>query len=260
LRYTNYEQHGYALDGTTTSTYAENGIVTPTVALMYKLTPRTTVYTSYVEALEAGTIVGNTYANAGQMLKPLRSKQYELGVKSDHLVWSATAALFRIERGAQYPNAQNVYVTDGESVFEGIEAGGDLKLGHDWSVGSDIMWIATQYMKGSANDGNRVAGAPNFVATARVGYDMPFVPGLSLRANAKFTGNTSVRPAGDLTTPGYLLINVGATYATKIYGRHVTWTAAIDNLTNRRYWNYQYADYVAPGDPRTVSLNAKLDF
>ena len=260
LRYTNYEQHGYALDGATTSTYAENGIVTPTVALMYKLTPRTTVYTSYVEALEAGTIVGNTYANAGQMLKPLRSKQYELGVKSDHLMWSATAALFRIERGAQYANAQNVYVTDGESVFEGVEAGGDVKLGRDWSVGSDIMWIATEYKKGSANNGNRVAGAPNFVATARVGYDMPFVPGLSLRANAKFTGNTSVRPAGDLSTPGYLLINVGATYATKIYGRHVTWTAAIDNLTNRRYWNYQYADYVAPGDPRTVSLNAKLDF
>jgi hypothetical protein len=27
-----------------------------------------------------------------------------------------------------------------------------------------------------------------------------------------------------------------------------------------RYWEYQYADYVTPGDPRTLSLNARIDF
>ncbi|WP_240648309.1 TonB-dependent siderophore receptor [Pararobbsia silviterrae] len=260
LRYTNYEQHGYALNGSTISTYTENGIVTPTVALMYKLTPRTTLYASYVESLEAGTLVGNTYANAGAMLDPLRSKQYELGVKSDNTAWSASAALFRIERGAQYANAQNVYVTDGESIYEGLEAGGDLRFGGGWSVGGDIMWIATQYERGSSNNGNRVVGAPGFIATARVGYAVPFVPGLRLRADAKFTGDTSLRPAGDLMTAGYTLFDVGATYETKVAGHGLTLTAAIDNLTNRQYWMYQYQNYIAPGDPRTLSLNAKLDF
>ena len=260
LRYTNYDQVGYGLDGSTTSTYSESGVVTPTVALMYKLTPGTTLYTSYVESLEAGTIVGTTYANAGALLKPIRSKQYELGVKSENDRWSATAALFRIERGSQYANAQNIYVTDGESIFEGLEAGSDVKLGRDWSIGGDIMWIATQYEKGAAYNGNRVAGAPGFVATARLGYAVPFVPGLSLRADAKFTGNTSVRPAGDLQTAGYTLFNLGATYETKVAGHDVTVTASLDNLTNRRYWEFQYADYITPGDPRTVSLNAKFDF
>ncbi|WP_341809937.1 hypothetical protein [Paraburkholderia tuberum] len=40
----------------------------------------------------------------------------------------------------------------------------------------------------------------------------------------------------------------------------MTLRAAIDNITNRRYWMFQYSDYIAPGDPRMVSVNAKIDF
>ncbi|MDR5826540.1 TonB-dependent receptor [Caballeronia sp. LP006] len=260
VRYTNYEQHGYGIDGTTTSTYSQNGVVTPSVALMFKLTPGTTLYASYVESLEAGNVVGDFYANAGAILNPLRSKQYEVGVKSQNERWSATAALFRIERGAQYANGDNVFVEDGESIFEGMEAGADVRIGRDWTVGGDLMWIATHYKKGSTFDGNRVAGAPGFVAAAHVNYAVPVVPGLTLSANAKFTGNTNLRPSGDLNVPGFMIYSLGATYTTRIAGHNVGVRAAIDNLTNRRYWEFQYADYIQPGEPRTVSVNARLEF
>jgi iron complex outermembrane recepter protein len=260
VRFTNYEQHGYGLDGATTSTYSQNGVVTPSVALMYKLTPGTTLYASYVESLEAGNVVGTTYANSGAVLNPLRSKQYEVGVKTQNKGWSATAALFRIERGAQYANSANVFVEDGESVFQGVEAGADVHIGRDWTVGGDIMWIATKYNKGSAYDGNRVAGAPGFVAAAHVNYTVPMVPGLTLGAGAKFTGNTNINPSGELNAPGYMIYNLGATYTTKIAGHNVGVRAAIDNLTNRRYWEFQYADYIQPGEPRTVSVNARVEF
>jgi iron complex outermembrane recepter protein len=260
VRYTNYEQHGYGVNGATTSTYSQNGVVTPSVALMYKLTPGTMLYASYVESLEAGNVVGDTYANAGAVLNPLRSKQYEVGVKTENARWSGTAALFRIERGAQYANSDNVFVEDGESVFQGAEAGADVRLGNSWTVGGELMWIATHYKKGSTYDGNRVAGAPGFVAAAHVNYAVPMVPGLTLGANAKFTGNTNLRPSGDLTVPGFMVYNLGATYTTKIAGHNVGLRAAIDNLTNRRYWEFQYADYIQPGEPRTVSLNARVEF
>ncbi len=123
VRITNYEQHGYGIDGETLSTYSKNGGATPSVALLYKLTPGTTLYASYVESLEPGNVVSTTYANSGAVLNPLRSKQYEVGVKTQNERWSATAALFRIERGAQYANGDNVFVEDGESVFQGAEAG-----------------------------------------------------------------------------------------------------------------------------------------
>ena len=190
----------------------------------------------------------------------MRSKQYEVGIKSEHERWSATAALFRIERGSANANSANVYTQDGESIFQGVEFGGDVRLGASWNVGGDLMWINTKYEKGSANNGNRVAGAPQFVVAGHATYSVPYVPGLRIGADAKFTGNTNVRPSGNLDTPGYMLVNLGASYATRIGGYDVTFRAAIDNLLNRRYWEYQYADYVTPGDPRTLSLNARIDF
>ncbi|MGF6654073.1 hypothetical protein OKW34_004662 [Paraburkholderia youngii] len=60
-----------------------------------------------VESLEQGAMVADIYANAGALLRPLRSRQYEVGIKSEHERWAATAALFRIERGVAYANSQN---------------------------------------------------------------------------------------------------------------------------------------------------------
>ncbi|WP_321924019.1 TonB-dependent siderophore receptor [Paraburkholderia guartelaensis] len=260
LRYTNYSQNNYATTGEKTSQYSQNGVLTPTFALMYKLEPNTTLYASYVEALEQGAIVDSIYANGGAMLRPLRSRQYEIGIKSEHERWSATAALFRIERGAAYANADNVYVQDGNSIYEGVEAAGSVRLGRSWQVAGSVTLLDTWYAKGQSYNGNRVAGAPTFVAAGRVTYDVPYVQGLQLGADAKFTGSTQVRPANNLETGGYMLVNVGANYFTRIGGHDVTLRAAIDNITNRRYWMYQYSDYIAPGDPRTVSLNAKIDF
>nr|WP_323119480.1 TonB-dependent receptor [Burkholderia alba] len=260
LRYVNYAQNSYSPAGATLSTYSENGVVTPTFAVMYKLAPSTTVYASYVESLEPGQRVGITYANNGELLKALRSKQYEAGIKSEHARWSATAALFRIERGAAYANSANVYVQDGKSIYQGIELAASAKLGTRWETAGSVMVLDTWYAKGAANNGNRVAGAPSFVAAGKLAYAVPAVPGLKLGVNAKFTGNTPVRASGNLSAPGYLLMSVGASYLTRVGGHDVTLRAAIDNLTNRRYWEFQYADFVKPGDPRTLSLNAKIDF
>ncbi|NML31709.1 TonB-dependent receptor [Paraburkholderia sp. G-4-1-8] len=260
VRYTNYDQETYNLDGSLASRYGQNGVLTPTTALMYKLDPYTTLYASYVEALEQGALVNTIYANGGALLNPLRSRQYEVGIKTERERWSATAALFRIERGASYANDQNVYVQDGNSIYQGVEAAGSVKLGRNWKVAGSMMLLDSWYAKGQAYNGNRVAGAPQFVASGRVTYDVPQLPGLQVGAAAKFTGSTKVRPAGDLETGGYMIVNVGANYLTRIGGHDVTLRAAIDNITNRRYWMYQYSDYIAPGDPRMVSVNAKIDF
>ncbi|MEM5295991.1 TonB-dependent receptor [Burkholderia sp. JPY481] len=260
LRYTNFDQQSYHINGSLSSSYGQNGVLTPTVALMYKLEPHTTLYASYVESLEQGAMVADIYANAGALLRPLRSRQYEVGIKSEHERWAATAALFRIERGAAYANSQNVYVQDGNSIYQGLEAGSSVRLGRNWQVTGNLMLLDTWYAKGQAFNGNRVAGAPLFVAAGRVTYDVPAVPGLQLGADAKFTSSTKVRPAGDLQTSGYMIVNVGANYLTRIGGHDVTLRAAIDNITNRRYWMFQYTDYIAPGDPRMVSVNAKIDF
>ena len=260
IRYTHYQQRSFDTSGQTASLYAKDGVTTPSFAIMYKLDAHTTAYASYVEALEAGASVGTLYANAGALLNPLRSKQFEIGLKTAHERWSATAAVFRIERGAAYANSQNVYVQDGKSIYEGLEVAGAARLGSQWDVGGSVMALDSWYARGSANNSNRVAGAPTFVLAGHVGYQVPLLEGLELGADTKFTGNTELRASNNLQLPGFLLLNLGATYRTRIGHNDVTLRAALDNALNRRYWEFQYADYVRAGDPRTISLNAKIDF
>ena len=250
LRSTNYEQTGYT----------KNGVVTPTLALMFKPAPDTTVYTSYVESLEQGATVGITYANRNEQLAPLKSKQYELGIKTEHERWSATAALFRIERGAEYANSANVLVQDGQSIYQGLELGATTRLGSQWQLGGNIMVLDTSYERGSEHQGNRVAGAPDFVAATQLSYAVAQVPGLKLSADAKYTGATMLNASNGLKLPGYALANIAASYTTRIGGHDTTWRVAVNNLANKRYWEFQYENYIKPGDPRTVSVGAKLDF
>ncbi len=259
VRYTNYEQRTFTPAGVQSSVYKKNGVLTPTLALMYNFTPTTMAYVSYVESLEPGTIVGNTYANAGVLLDPLKSRQYEIGVKTEQDGWSATAAAFRIEKAAQYTNASNELVQDGESLFQGIELGASTTLGN-WFLGGTAMALDTEYKKGVANIGQRVAGAPRFIAAAQLGYNVSQLPGLQLYIDAKYTSSTPLRPSNDITVDSYTLVNVGANYETQIQGYDTTLRLAVNNVFNQKYWMYQYSDYIKAGDPTTVSLSASLRF
>ncbi len=260
LRYTDYSQDGYTVDGDSDSSYDKSGVLTPTLALMYKLAPQTMVYASYMESLEQGASVGAIYSNYGAMLNPLRSKQYELGLKAEHAGWAATAALFRIERKAEYANSDNELVQDGESVYQGLELGASKRLGERWNVGANLMFLDSEYRKGADYIGNRVAGAPKFIAAAQVSYDVSQLPGLTLRADMKYTGSTMLRPANDIKVPGYTIFNIGASYDTIIQGYDTTFRLGVNNLANKRYWMFQYADYIKAGDARSINLNATLRF
>ena len=261
LRYTNYTQRGLDPGGAESSRYGKSGVITPSLALMYKFAPQTMAYASYVEALQPGTSVSNpAYANFGALLDPLKSKQYELGVKTENERWSATAALFRIEKKSEYLDASNTLVQDGQSIYQGLELGGTARLGPQWRLGSSLMLLDSEYSRGAAFIGNRVAGAPKLVATAQLAYRVAQLPGLQLTAAIKHTGNTMLRPSNDLSNAGYTLINLGATYDTLIGGYDTTFRLAVNNAADKRYWMYQYANYIKAGDPRSFNLSATVRF
>lgn len=259
LRHTDFKQNSYGIDGVKNPSY-EKSVTTPTAAVMFKLEPNTTLYASYVESLEQGSRAGVSYANNGQSLAPLESKQYEVGIKTAQERWSATAALFRIERGAEYVNSSNVLVQDGESIFQGLELAASARLGTQWDVLGNLMLLDTSYEKGGDFVGNRVAGAPNFVAAAQVGYRVAQLPGLRLSADAKYTGSTMLRASNTLKLPSYTVLNAGANYSTRVAGHDTTFRVAVNNIADKKYWEYQYSDWIKPADPRTFSVSVKVDF
>lgn len=261
VRTTRYEQQQFGESGGETSRYTKSGVLTPTLALMYKLAPQTMLYASYVEALEPGTIVGDpALSNYGQMLNPIKSRQYEMGVKMQQRGWEAAAALFRIEKTSEYSDGKAMQ-QNGRSTYQGLELSAAASLGPQWRIGGSLMALDATYGQGDASiNGNRIAGTARLIASAQMGYRVPQVPGLQLFAGVKYTGNTMLDAQNRIQVPSYTLLGLGASYDTLVAGKSATLRVQVNNAANKRYWGYQYAGYIKPGDSRSVSLTATMRF
>lgn len=262
-RYVDYENLNYAATGARTTAYNKTP-TTPTVALLYKPSTRSTLYASYVEALEDGGTVSTVYANANEALAPLKSRQAEIGVKTDQAGWGGSAALFRVKRGAAYAdystNPQGIYVQGGELRYQGLELNGHAELRRWLTVNAGATWLDATYRATSpAVIGNRVESTPRFQAVLGADANVPAIAGLSLHADAGYVGPEAANSANSWTVPGYTLLNAGGTYRTRIGDHHVTFGLQVNNLADRAYWYSTSSNSLQLGAPRTVSFNVRLD-
>jgi len=262
-RYVDYENLNYASSGARTSSYHKKP-TTPTVALLYKPSAATTVYTSYVEALEDGGTVSTTYANANEVLAPLKSRQAELGVKTDQARWGASAALFKVKRGAAYAdyrnNPQGIYVQGGELRYRGLELNGHADLQRWLSANAGATWLDAEYKATlPAIVGNRVESTPRFQAVLGLDARVQQVAGLSLHLDASYLGEQAANSANTWSVPSIALFNAGGAWRTRVDGHYVTLRLQVNNLADRAYWYSTASNALQIGAPRTVSLNARFD-
>ncbi|HBK47726.1 MAG TPA: TonB-dependent siderophore receptor [Xanthomonadaceae bacterium] len=236
--------------------------VTPTYALMYKPAEEITLYASYIESLEAGNRVGDDYLNAGDVLDATVSKQYEIGAKIEYPRWSANAAAFRMQQGANIDlvtDAGKYLVQDGITLFEGVEASGTYRLTDNLRVGGGVTWLDPTYDKlspaNAVNQGNRVSYAARWSGVLHADYAIPGVEGLNVYGAVRYFGDVWYDMANTLELPGYTLASIGAGYRTQIGGHPATWRVSVDNLADRKYWITN-----SLGMPRTCAASLQLDF
>jgi iron complex outermembrane receptor protein len=261
VRYTQFHQFTYDPTGLTTASYSASP-VTPTVALMYKTDPYSTLYASYVQSLEQGGSAANTNVNFPATFGPLRSKQYEVGFKTDHTKWGANLALFRVDQGYFYTNTANVFVQDGTKRYTGVDASGWLQLAQDWRVMGGVMWLDTKAVDidDPAIDGKRIYGAPRWTVTGRVEYNPSFMRRLTLAFGGRYVSDMAVNAANTQFVPAYAIYDLSGKYETRIAGKEVTFRAGVNNLFNRRYWTTAWGYYVSPSATRTAVASATLQF
>ena len=71
----------YAATGKVTSADSRNGVLSPTVSLIYKPIPQLTTYATYSNNVEQGEAAPAGTANVNQFLAPYHDTQYEIGAK-----------------------------------------------------------------------------------------------------------------------------------------------------------------------------------
>ncbi|MBO1329153.1 TonB-dependent siderophore receptor [Acetobacter suratthaniensis] len=258
-RYTAYSEDDFSKTGSTTGSHRNNP-VTPVVSLSYRATPWLNAYFSWVQAVQAGGQAPQGTNNYGDVFSPIRSDQYELGVKVQRRTFSGTLALFRMDTGAAYTNAQNYYVQDGVSRYQGIEASASWLVTKDLNLNASLAYLDARYIKAAAGyAGHQLEAVAPFQAAFNADYRIPLVKGLSVNAGFNYVSRSWLDAANTVRMPSYIVGDVGAAYTTHVDAHTLTFRANVENIGNVRYWMSRGSYNIFPGAPRTITLSARLD-
>ena len=150
---------------------------------------------------------------------------------------------------------------DGITRYQGADLSGRYRFDSQLTVIAGVMLLDAKYEEAAANlNGKRTTGTPRVQAALAATYNVAALPGLSLNGGLKYIGAAYLDTANTYRLSPYTTVDAGASYSTRLVGKDVTFTAAIQNLAGHRYWIYNGGNYIASGAPRTVSLNARMAF
>jgi iron complex outermembrane receptor protein len=241
-RYTYFDRQDVNPRDTVAAGY-DTRAFTPTLALLYKPVPNATLYASYVESLEPGSVVGVRYANANEHLDATVSTQYELGAKYQNGRLAVEAALFKIKRAEAMDTARNglLYLTlDGRSTFKGFELNGQFRVTDDLKVGGGFVRLDASIDETSVANrallGNMPLNAAKWQGAVNAEYNIAAIDGLSLHGVVRYYGDTYVANDNLLRVPDYTVVNAGFSYRFKIKGKDAVLNGNLNNLLNKKYW------------------------
>ena len=235
----------------------------PSGSLIYRLAPNTSIYASYVEALESAGSAPTTADNANQILPAAVSKQEEIGIRTrlanNTLV---SLALFNIRQPSANTNSDNVYVMDGNARYRGVEFSVQGDLTRDISLTGSTVYLDAKQLDSSDSTllGKTPENTPHLTASLFAEYRVPVVAGLSFNAGMYYIGPRPVNSADQAYIGGYTLFSAGARYTTRVYGKRVSVQANLENAANKRYWSAAGSNQLGVGLARTLELSSTLEF
>jgi len=263
LRHTRLHRESVRTDGSRATDYKQS-FTTPWLGLSYTLAAELMAYGSWGEGIESEVVPNRSrYANAGQALPALRSRQFELGLKAGSSTVDWSLAWFDIRKpewrdiGSCDDTATCTRQADGRSHHRGVEAQADIK----WAGGG---LLASAMKLKARTEGSSVAGLdalkrPNVAETSiklNARQRLAALPGLQMNAGLVYEGPRAALPDNSISIPGWLRLDAGLRYEQALGQRQLlTWRLGVDNLTDKRAWRespYQYEhSYLYPLAPRT---------
>jgi iron complex outermembrane receptor protein len=268
VRHTRLDRSSIGNDGSSPTGYKQN-VTTPWIAASYAIQPGLLAYASWGKGVESQVVPNRVsqYNNAGQALPALTSRQWELGLKGGNDAFNWQVAWFDISRPMTNIDLCGAYCevrNDGRAVHRGLEADAQWVQG-PWRIGGSVAVIDAKRRGSTANpalNGQSPTNVPKEVLRAQAAYRVASVPGLEIAGQLSYEGRRNVLPDGSITLPSWTRVDAVLRYDTKLRGVNTSWTLAVDNLFDRRYWKespYQFSHvYLFPGAPRTLRLGLSV--
>lgn len=247
---------------TTSALYSAKNKVSPMATAAYKPTSNSSIYVSYLKALESGATAANAQANAGQVLAPLESRQYEIGAKVDYRGVLYQLGYFDIERPSTFIDARNFLTANGVASYKGTEffASGEIVKSLSLIVSGTVL-NAKQLNAANAGTFQKIPdGTAKYAGSYFFEWRVPQVKGLSLSAGSFYIGRRPVNNNNQGFIGGYTLHSAGASYVFKVANSDVTVRVNGENLADKATWAGVGGNLISVNLPRTIKFSVATKF
>ena len=253
------------------------GLSEPSTATFNAFSPRVGITWTPVEALSLyaswsrsmRTELNNGILEGGQLAKPVKGEQFEVGTKLSLLNgrFTPTLAVFDIRRRdglVADPNDPTFTysIQVGEQRSKGWELDLPFVVTDRWRLLASYTQLDTTISKDSDGglQGNRLANAPQRNASLWSTYDLPGVSGLSIGMGANYVGERQANNSNTFTLPSYTRWDSNVTYR---FGQALRYRVQLNvqNLFDKRYYD-SGGSFVPmyPGAPRTAMVTLGAAF
>lgn len=242
----------------------------PHMALIYQPWQQTTLYASYSKGLSDGRSAAWFADNANEILAPMNSQQYEMGLKQQVNSFVLSAAVFDLRQDLQYnrPTAEGNYlfVQEGEQQSLGVELGLQGAISEQWDVMASLAFTRAQLNAISTANyaGHQAHNVPKRRLATQLSYRVPQIDGLRLLAGAQYSSSKFANKEASAQVKGYHVFDAGAVYSFMFNAQQARLHFNVDNIFNKKYWRdageFVGDNYLFLGAPRTAKLSLQLNF
>ena len=263
----------YSTTGAVTSSDKRDGVVSPTVSLLYKPLPNLSLHATWAQSIEEGDEALAGAPNANQFLAPYHDEEYEIGAKyafSPRLLLTVDA--FHMTR----PYATNVAPTNvfevvGEQRNNGVEAFVQGEATPDLSVFGGLTYIDARLLDSNnpLTTSRRIVGVPEVKTDLVFDYHPSFAQGGAVTLAVNYESDRAATDTNNSYAPAYVTLDPGVRYGFDYGGHHAIARFQVLNVTDTHYYisiadgnivGSPGANTAYLGAPRTYSASLEFQF
>ena len=224
----------------------------------YRLGGGVSVFGGYNKGFDLDPVVG-ARSRDGSPFKPETSDQVEAGLRISRGTLRGSVSAFRIRRNdvaVTDPLDVNFQIQQGQLRVRGVEVEGEWRPLPGWWLQGGYAYLDGRVTRTTtaALLGARLGDTPEHTATASTRVTIGPV---ELRGGAYYVGARKLVNGSAVTLPDYLTFDLGL--GTDVGPVRVD--AALTNVADKVYYTANGgANFVYPGDPRTLSVRVAYSF
>lgn len=260
FRYQRIRSDNFDSDGAAVTGHYDKGAVSPLLGIVIRPTPSVSFYANRIDGLSKGDTAPTNATNAGEVLAPYRSTQYEAGVRFARQDFYASFSAFQLSKVSGVMSGA-YFGADGEQLNRGLELAIRDEILPGLRLNASAMWLDAK-ISGSPNlSGKTPIGVPSWQANLGAEVDVPRISGLTFTSYLTYNGPQYVDAVNTQSVPSWTRLDLGMRYRIDRGQYPTTFRLAIRNVMNRRGWAAVDAyGGLAQADPRTILASISIGF